>query len=77
MPNNMSFLFKKRRWKKRRREKKRRENMQKPLHISIYTHIICKCTEKGLGRGYTTLLSEFCLREGTGIWDRRINGDLS
>ena len=58
------------------REKKG-ENMQKPLHISIYTHIICKYTEKGLGREYTKLVREFCLREGTGIWDRRINGDLS
>lgn len=38
-------VFKKR-WRGR---KKKVRNMQKPLHISIYTHIICKSTEKGIG----------------------------
>lgn len=63
-------VFLKRRWRKRwRGRKKKVRNMQKPLHISIYTHIICKHKEKCIRGEHTKLL-----RQGTGIGDR-IHGD--
>lgn len=37
MQNSKPFLFERRRWRKRR--EKGRENMQKPLHISVNTHV--------------------------------------
>ena len=57
---HVTSVFKER-WRGR---KKKVRNMQKPLHISIYTHIICKCTEKGIRGEHTKLL-----RQGTGTRD--------
>lgn len=60
MQNSKPFLFERRRWRKRR--EKGRENMQKPLHISVNTHVICKLTEERLG-GKSTKPDRVCLTE--------------